>query len=43
VPIVVDAGGSGPILWVVGQAVEERALRPEEAEGETVVLRAERE
>jgi tRNA(Ile)-lysidine synthase len=42
VPIVVDAGGSGPILWVVGQAVAERALRPEEAAGETVVLRAER-
>ena len=43
VPIVVDAGGSGPVLWVVGQAVEERALRPEEAEGETVLLWAERE
>ncbi|HZP81903.1 MAG TPA: tRNA lysidine(34) synthetase TilS [Chthonomonadaceae bacterium] len=42
VPIVVDAGGSGPILWVVGQAVAEFALRPEEAAGETVVLRAER-
>lgn len=42
VPIVVDAGGSGPVLWVVGQAVEERALRPEEAEGETVLLWAER-